>query len=98
MLEEHGEVVTRLDVAQHEERDEDEPQAHQDGKPDAVFARLQGKAQTSTAEAKRRFQFSEKLTLLDTRPLLSCCVQEHVLWITAHYFNQTSVRFLLTAY
>lgn len=44
---EHGEVEARLNVAQHEERDEDEPQAHQDGKPQAVFTRLQGKPQSS---------------------------------------------------
>lgn len=38
----HGEGVTRLDVTQHEERDEDDPQAHHDRKPHAVFTRLGG--------------------------------------------------------
>lgn len=40
MIKQNGEVVTRRDVAQHEERDEDEPQAHQHRKPDTVFTRL----------------------------------------------------------
>ena len=40
MRKQHREVVTRLDVAKHEERNEDDPQAHQDGEPDAVFTWL----------------------------------------------------------
>lgn len=35
----HGEVVTRLDIAQHEERYEDDSQTHQDRKPQTVFTR-----------------------------------------------------------
>lgn len=53
-MEVHGEVVTRLDVAQHEERDEDQPQAHQHREPDAVFARLQGTATLASAPGDRR--------------------------------------------
>lgn len=56
--EKHGEGVARLHVAQHEERDEDEPQAHQDRKPDAVLARLQGKPQTSTAQPSAAFRLT----------------------------------------
>lgn len=41
--EDHGEVVTRLDVAQHEEGDEDEARRHQHREPDAVFAWLRRK-------------------------------------------------------
>lgn len=37
----HREVVTRLDITQHEQRDEDDPQTHQDREPDTVFTRLQ---------------------------------------------------------
>jgi len=44
----HGEVVTRLHVAQHEEGDEDDPQAHHDRKPHAVFTRLERERTTST--------------------------------------------------
>lgn len=32
---------TRLDITEHEEGDEDDPQAHEDRKPDAVLARLE---------------------------------------------------------
>lgn len=38
-----GEVITWLNIAQHEEGDEDEPRRHQDRKPVAVFAWLQRK-------------------------------------------------------
>lgn len=38
--ERHGEVFPRMDVAQHEERDEDDSDATQDRKPDAVLTRL----------------------------------------------------------
>lgn len=48
MEEQHGEVVTGLDVTQHEERDEDDPQSHQDRKPQAVFVRLERNTATST--------------------------------------------------
>lgn len=40
VLKGHREVVTRLDITQHEQRDEDNSQTHQDRKPDAVFTRL----------------------------------------------------------
>lgn len=40
VIKQNGEVVTRRDVAEHEEWDEDDPQAHQHRKPDAVFTRL----------------------------------------------------------
>lgn len=49
VLEDHAQVVARLHVAQHEERHEDDPQAHQDREPDAVLARLQRRAQTAAA-------------------------------------------------
>lgn len=38
-----GEATARLNVAQHEEGDEDEPGHHQDGEPPAVLAWLPGK-------------------------------------------------------
>lgn len=47
MGKEDGEVITRLNVAQHEEGDEDEPRRHQDRKPDAVFAWLWRKTTTN---------------------------------------------------
>lgn len=47
MGKQNREVVTRLDVAQHEERDEDEPHSHQDGKPNAVLTRLERNKQKS---------------------------------------------------
>lgn len=43
MGKEDGEVITWLNVAQHEEGNEDEPCHHQDRKPDAVFAWLRRK-------------------------------------------------------
>lgn len=52
MGEQHGQVLTRLDVAQHEEGDEDDPQPHQDREPDAVFTRLQGEPQASPLEQR----------------------------------------------
>ena len=48
VAEQHGEVVTRLDVTQHEERDKENPQPHQGRKPDAVFARLKRDTQTDS--------------------------------------------------
>lgn len=84
MLKEHGEGVTRLNVAQHEERDEDEPQPHQDRKPDAVPARLQGK---TTSFQSFHADRQKKVALLD-RKLLLCCVQEHFLWLTGYHLNQ----------
>lgn len=81
--EEYGEGVARLHVAQHEEGHEDEPQAHQDRKPDAVFARLQGKPQRSTAEPTQLpHRRAENPPFADRPPPLSGCVQEHHLWIT----------------
>lgn len=44
--EDDGEVVTRLDVAQHEEGDEDEARRHQRWEPDAVFAWLRRRKTT----------------------------------------------------
>lgn len=37
---------TRLDITEHEEGDEDDPQAHEDWKPDAVLARLEREKHT----------------------------------------------------
>lgn len=42
-----GEEMARLNVAQHEEGDEDEPRRHQDGKPHAVSSWLPGKTATN---------------------------------------------------
>lgn len=39
--EQNGEVLTRLDITQHEQRDEDDPQTHQDRKPPAVLTGLE---------------------------------------------------------
>lgn len=50
MFKQHGEVVTRLHVAQHEEGDEDDPQTHQDRKPVAVLTRLQWNTVTWTSK------------------------------------------------
>lgn len=50
MGKQHREVVTRLDVTQHEERDEDDPQTHQDRKPDTVLTRLERNMATSNSE------------------------------------------------
>lgn len=43
--EQHREVVTRLYVTQHEQRDEDDTQEHQDRKPDAVLIGLKRERQ-----------------------------------------------------
>lgn len=53
MVKPHREVVTRLNIAQHEERDEDEPHTHKDMKPDAVLTRLEGNMATSTTGTNR---------------------------------------------
>lgn len=87
--EDRGEAVARLHVAQHEERDEDEPQAHQDVKPDAVFARLQGE---TGLQQPLSCQPAENTTFLDRRPLSPCCVQEHFLWIRASDVNRLDGR------
>lgn len=47
--EQHREVVTRLNVTQHEEGDEDDPQAHQDRKPNTVFTRLETEITAATS-------------------------------------------------
>lgn len=57
MRKHHGEVVPRLDVAQHEERDEDHPHAAQDRKPDAVLPRL------DTHGTRLNFKTSNRLDL-----------------------------------
>lgn len=83
---EHGEVEARLNVAQHEERDEDEPQAHQDGKPQAVFTRLQGKPQSSTAQPSAVFRVCMAAVIRLRSRALS--LDRRI----------TTIRFLLTAY
>lgn len=45
----HWEIVTRLNVAQHEERDEDDSEDHQDGQPQTVFTWLQTKEEEKTS-------------------------------------------------
>lgn len=41
---------TRLDITEHEEGDEDDPQAHEDRKPDAVLARLERERNTKSID------------------------------------------------
>lgn len=65
MGEEDGEVITRLNVAQHEEGDEDEPRRHQDRKPDAIFAWLWRKTTNFKTGANGILQCVEKLAAVD---------------------------------
>ena len=46
VVEQHREVVTRLHVTQHEQRDEDDTQEHQDRKPDTVLSGLKRERET----------------------------------------------------
>lgn len=48
MGKQHREVVTRLHVTQHEQRDEDDTQNHQDRKPDTVLTGLKRERHTHT--------------------------------------------------
>lgn len=84
MGEQHGQVLTRLDVAQHEEGDEDDPQPHQDREPDTVFTRLQGEPQTSPLEQSVPLRARGKPDAgFRGRRLLPCrCGRDHNLWIT----------------
>lgn len=61
MGKEDWEVITWLNVAQHEERDEDEPRRHQDRKPVAVSAWLWRKTTNFKTGAKGILQCVERL-------------------------------------
>lgn len=56
-----GEGMPRLNVAQHEEGDEDEPRRHQGRKPHAVFTWLQGKTTIIKTGANQGLQFVQLL-------------------------------------
>lgn len=50
----HREVGARMDVAQHEERDEDHSHATQDRKPDTVLTRLDTQRETHSQYGTRQ--------------------------------------------
>jgi len=65
MRKQHGEVVARFDVAQHEERDEDDPYTNQGRKPLAVFTRLDTEKHTVTTETGTNSQLQTKEMCLE---------------------------------